>query len=316
MAQKTSQSTRSGSPATRSKSKCKGCNKNVPSNSESLECDHCSEWWHRDCGNVSKEDFIYLKENPLTSVKWFCKNCKSAVTIKNTSDGHGAQCDSKIDNITKIIQTMQDQMSTMQQQMALVLDLVKKDKDEKPVDLEKVIQVIEDKVDAKLDEKLDDRREKEEKRNNMIMFNIGEAQSSDVEGKEVKDDIETVREVLSIVHPDASKLDLTEITVTRCGTKKQDKTRPIKVKLMDNSSKGIIFKNSWKLKETEKFKKVGITNDKTEKELLKDRTLRAKMMDKRKETGEDDWIIYKDEIIKRSDRPPRNQNNGSAGGKH
>ena len=315
---------RNSSPATRGsvKSKCKGCNKNVPANSESLQCDHCTEWWHRDCGQVFQKDYSYLKDNPQTTMKWFCDSCKDQ--MKNNANGHSAQCDGKIDNLTKIIQTMQEQqqtmqnqqqtmqeqMNTMQTQMALVLEMIKKDQNEGPIELDK-------KIEVKVVEMIDEDREIQEKRNNMIVYNIEEAPDSEEDGKELKDDIEKVREVLSVVHPDASKISLTDVTVTRCGfNKKKDKMRPIRVKLMENSTKGVIFKNSWKLKEHDKFKKVGLSNDKTAREQLKDRELRSRLQDKKKETGEDDWIIYRDNIIKRSAKPQRNHNNGSPSGKH
>ena len=309
---------RNSSPATRGsvKSKCKGCNKNVPANSESLQCDHCTEWWHRDCGQLSQKDYNYLKDNPQTTMKWFCDSCSNDQK-KNDTNGHSAQCDGKIDNLTKIIQTMQEQqqtiqnqMTTMQTQMALVLEMIKKDKNEEPIELDT-------KIEVKVVEMLDEDREKQEKRNNMIVYNVEEAPDSEENGKELKEDIEKVREVLSVVHPDASKISLTDVTVTRCGfNKKKDKMRPIRVKLMENSTKGVIFKNSWKLKEHDKFKKVGLSNDKTAREQLKDRELRSRLQDKKKETGEDDWIIYKDNIIKRNAKPQRNHNNGSPSGKH
>ena len=201
---------------------------------------------------------------------------------------------------------MQNQMTTMQKQMAMVLEMIKKD--DRPIQLEKEVEI-------KVGEMLEEQREKDEKRNNIIIFNIEEAQDSAEEGKEMKEDIKKVREVLSELHPDPSKIDLTDITLKRFGIKKQDKMRPIRVKLMDNSSKGIIFKNSWKLKQIPKFKKIGIANDKTTREQIKDRELRTRLQDKKNETGEDDWIIHKNEIIKRSDKPPRSQNQGASGGR-
>ena len=132
--------------------------------------------------------------------------------------------------------------------------------------------------------------------------------------KEMEGDIKKVRKILSVVLPDPNVVTLTASNVSRCGYRKENKTRPVKVKLNDNSLKGRIFVNSWKLKEKEEFKRIGISNDKTKAEQMKDRELRARLEEKKQQTGEDDWIIYRSNIIKRGDKPSRTSRPGGPPG--
>ena len=310
---------------------CIGCDRKINPQTDSLQCHNCDAWWHSRCAKIPKDDYKFLTENPLTSVKWFCERCRSKKSYEKT-DEHTSKCDAKIDNITKVIQTMQTQLNTVQTQMTTILDLVNKKEARPDTD---IMENIESKLNAHMEEMAKDQKERSEKsetkmqahmeemfkeqkeinekRNNFIVYNMSENEENDEE-KQKKDDISTLREILQVVLPSTSTRDITlnEATVQRCGIKKKDKTRPVRVKLEENSMKGKIFVNSWKLKEKEEFKRIGISNDKTYKELMKDRELRAKLQEKKDQTKEDDWIIYNGEIIKRAARPPRNKGGQAA----
>ena len=287
--------------------KCGGCNKKMGNSSEMLQCGNCETWWHIKCANVNKDDYKFLFDNPDTSVNWFCNPCK--VKIKNGSLNSEVSncdsCDGKIDSITTIIKTMQSQMDMMQQQMATILEVVNK-KDDKPA-------IIEKQIEAHMNQLFDEQKERDEKKNNVIIYNVEEEEESDAE-KEMEGDIKKVRKILSVVLPDPNVVTLTASNVSRCGYRKENKTRPVKVKLNDNSLKGRIFVNSWKLKEKEEFRRIGISNDKTKAEQMKDRELRARLEEKKQQTGEDDWIIYRSNIIKRGDKPSRTSRPGGPPG--
>ena len=152
-------------------------------------------------------------------------------------------------------------------------------------------------------EALADQTEKEMKKNNVIMFNMPEPTVSDKK-KEMKDDIELVKDVLAVVHPNISEVEIDEENTTRLGERKIGHTRPIRIKFRDDSCKGIIFRNSPKLKSHDKFSKVNISNDKTRKELMADRLLKDKLKTEREVRPQEDLIIYKGEIIPRANRPP------------
>ena len=51
---------------------CKICNKTVSHGSDSIQCDKCNIWVHRQCNGLSKQTFEYLKRDKS---KWFCMVC-------------------------------------------------------------------------------------------------------------------------------------------------------------------------------------------------------------------------------------------------
>ena len=52
---------------------CGVCNKTCEAGSESLGCDLCSKWFHRECLAYNKSTYKAIIQ--LDEVKWFCKSC-------------------------------------------------------------------------------------------------------------------------------------------------------------------------------------------------------------------------------------------------
>ena len=51
---------------------CKICNKTVSYGSDSIQCDKCDIWVHRQCNGLNKQTFEYLKKDKSN---WFCMVC-------------------------------------------------------------------------------------------------------------------------------------------------------------------------------------------------------------------------------------------------
>ena len=51
---------------------CKICNKTVSYGSDSIQCDKCDIWVHRQCNGLNKQTFEYLEKHKS---KWFCMVC-------------------------------------------------------------------------------------------------------------------------------------------------------------------------------------------------------------------------------------------------
>ena len=51
---------------------CKICNKTVSYGSDSIQCDKCDIWVHRQCNGLNKQTFEYLKKDKS---KWFYMVC-------------------------------------------------------------------------------------------------------------------------------------------------------------------------------------------------------------------------------------------------
>ena len=56
---------------------CEICNKTVSYGSDSIQCDKCEIWVHKQCNGLNKQTFEYLRKDKS---KWFCM-----VVLKNSS---------------------------------------------------------------------------------------------------------------------------------------------------------------------------------------------------------------------------------------
>ena len=63
---------------------CNICNKTVSYGSDSIQCDKCDIWVHRQCNGLNKQTFEYLKKDKS---KWFCMVCtKEFLPFSNLDD--------------------------------------------------------------------------------------------------------------------------------------------------------------------------------------------------------------------------------------
>ena len=59
---------------------CKICNKTVSYGSDSIQCDECEIWVHRQCNGLNKQTFEYLKKDKS---KWSNLDDKNVIlTVK------------------------------------------------------------------------------------------------------------------------------------------------------------------------------------------------------------------------------------------
>ena len=52
---------------------CKICNRPVAKNHQSIQCDACDTWVHRECNKINKQTYKFLQNKINT--KWFCIIC-------------------------------------------------------------------------------------------------------------------------------------------------------------------------------------------------------------------------------------------------
>ena len=281
---------------------CKGCHKEVVDSCDAVQCDRCAAWLHQKCTDLKTDHYDFLASNPDVNFKWFCGPC-----IAEQESGPLGQADcmakqgEKIDELLRVIGLMQTQMVSMQHQMNEMTELVtstKKEEGDKRCEIGNQMQ-------ATVTEALEDKAEKEEKRNNIIMFRVPEPEVSDAK-KEAEDDVEMVKEILGKIHPDIDSVDLNVKNVTRMGkSRRNGYTRPIKVQFQEDDSKGTVFRNSARLKTHTNFSKINLSNDKTKKELEADKKLKSELDRQRLLKPDDDLIIFRGDIIKRADRAAR-----------
>ena len=163
-------------------------------------------------------------------------------------------------------------------------------------------QNIELKVQNQVIEAIDDSKEKEEKKTNIILFNVPEPPSKDTKS-EREEDLRVVKEIMLAAEPEdetLAPLDLNKIT--RLGGRREGSTRPrpLRVTLDTPEEKWTIVKRSRKIKSKDAYKDIAIQSDKTKKELQEDRKLKAECTQKRKDTGLD-YIIFAQVIMLREE---------------
>ena len=130
-----------------------------------------------------------------------------------------------------------------------------------------------------------DQEDKKEKQNNIILFGLPEsAQMENGKDNQVEDH-KKVAEALLHIDKDMqpSMVDQTQMEVSRIGWKKNEnesKPRPVKVKFSRSGMRESLLKKARNLKDY-KIPKLGISHDKTSKELEEDRNLRTEQKFKR-----------------------------------
>ena len=120
-------------------------------------------------------------------------------------------------------------------------------------------------------------KEREEIQNNILIFNVPEADSDD----EDKEDNQKIKEILNIIEPNIDTVTIKE-KMSRLGKRRTDATRPrpIKLTLQNQQQKSKILRASRKLKDSTKYKDVNISQEKTRKERKEYQKLKTELTEK------------------------------------
>ena len=150
---------------------------------------------------------------------------------------------------------------------------------------------LEKKVEVQFEQVMQDEREREEKKNNVMLFNVPESNKPDAIDA-ANDDLSLAREILIHVSPE---INFNSIQVSRIGSKKgeQNKHRPLKIKLDQTEHKFKLLKEARKLKNYTKHAKIGLSKDKTKRELIEDRALNVELRRRRAAEPAEDFVIFR-----------------------
>lgn len=264
-------------------SPCRICTKTIGKNAKSLMCDRCNGWVHLGCSDVSSSQYSFLESSVSDSFKWFCKHCED--DCKTISPGDRlAEQSAKLETLFEIVRTMQ-------QQNQLILQLLQNENR------------LEEKIKVQVTEVLDAQKEKEERKSNVILFNVQESEN-DEKSQETAHDMAQVEKILKTVHPGLQWHSSVTKSVVRLGRKKSSKDqhskpRPIRVSFADAESKLEILRNAKKLRGSG-FQNVGIAPDKTLAERKEDLAKRTEFKE-RKARG-DDVVWHKGKVMLKSER--------------
>ena len=264
---------------------CNKCSKAL-NDQGSIQCDRCSAWFHVSCTRLSKAHFKFLNSNPTNELLWFCDPCTKNENNQINPGVLISQQATKLEALTQIV-------STLQQQNTLIIEMLNKNSNKS----------TDEAIQIHVSEVLHEQKEKEEKKNNIILFNLPEI-GEDTENPEDLD-LKNTLEVLSHVDPDIKTDALNSIRVTRLYKRKtgQDPApRPIKITLDNPESRSKILSKAKKLKTYKKFGKLGLSADKTKKEREEYRQLKQQCEKLRGDSGKD-YIIFRGKCVIRSTIP-------------
>ena len=211
--------------------KCKICTDIVDDNGIALECDRCKGWVHLTCSNMPSKEYEFIDANPTHTLKHFCKICEDELKGDNSKDERIAQQNLRIDCLTEVVKSIANQNEA-------ILELLKKSTsvtDAQPVPAQR------ETVQTQIKEVLEEHQEKEEKQQNIIIFNIPESNGNEEISEQ--DDINKTVDILKFLGD--SEVSPSDIQVTRLGKKRVEdnpRPRPVKVKLSTTQKKEHVLK--------------------------------------------------------------------------
>ena len=275
---------------------CFKCKKSFDPPYKAIQCDNCASWVHVECSDLTAEQYKFLcKKNLSTSIKWFCNPCETSdlnqTKVKNNNEG--------LDKLANLV-------LQVTQQNAEILQSMKREK------------MVEERIKVNVTEVLEAQKEKEDRKNNLILFNIPENVEND-EGREL--DRRSAAKVCNFVAPDSNNpvhsISRQGIKIERLGERRKataaipsPKPRPIKVYVEDPTVREKVLKNARRLKNSA-LQYVGISADKTKQEREKDFITRNEL--KRRKEGGEDVVIFRGEIFLRNEAPWLKVNNVNLG---
>ena len=265
---------------------CKVCNTEVDDDPLCIACDACNIWLHFKCCGLTESEHEFLTgENLPACVKYLCPVCLNA-PLQNIDFSPNA----RLDKQDLAIQTLSDTVKALQVQNENILSILKGPS-------------LENKVQVQVNQVYEDQREKEEKKNNIILFNVPETENREpIEG--VRDDADLVREILTHVSPDISFNTLDAASITRLGALREEnaRPRPIKVKLTYIDHKFKLLKACRNLTDYKRFSKIGLSKDKTKFEMIEDKRLKDEVEKRKRDDPNADPVIFRGKVMERKIR--------------
>lgn len=248
---------------------CKGCKSEFKEDEDVLGYDECEGWWHRECGEMSVADFKIINKIKSKNIRWVCQTC--LVKPKEMSP----------DNIKLIIQ---EAMAEFNKKMEMNFE-------------ERIEKIVNEKVKSALEEMKD----RERRKDCIIVTNIRESESETSEER-LKEDMEGF---LNHINKEIEVKREDVVEIVRLGKKIEGRQRPMKIKMKSKELKDKVIRCSYSLNKGKRAdERVYLNEDLTAKERIKNKELRDEKK-RRERNGERDLIIRNGEIVKR--RAPEDQ---------
>ena len=230
---------------------CSMCDHEVSDDDPCIQCELCESWFCLECIGMSEAFYNELVSSSHgDNVIWYCNGCKRAIP--------GVR---KVLNAVTSIHTLQENMNKR-------LTSLEEKVNSKPSELS---------MDYKIDQAMYDFKEREKRRNNVIIYNLPEPSAEDNESK-LEEEKEKINKIC-----DHAEITSGFETASRLGEKRNEASnpRPLKVVLSDENSKQKLLKKSDSLKNVEELKKVTVTPDYTYRQRQMNKTMKQEVAKRR-----------------------------------
>ena len=297
---------------------CPICENEVSEQDESIECYRCEKWIHFRCSDLTRERFEVLRES-TDSMQFFCECCviknrmdkesqksgtyglSSASTTRDnahTFTGGGA-CGGACGGLESRLDAMMAKLCSLETK------ITKLDSIETGAQLDKKIKTV---VDKELTAALDERDEIDKRKRNLVVFGMKES-SGTSDAEKIRNDVIRVRTMISKMEPELANIRIVD-PVRLQSEKNKDKPRLLKFKVENEDIKERIVRGSIRVNKTvDKDRQIYFNNDFTPKQRAAHKELKEQLKEKKRVTGEDDWVIRGRDIVKKP-KPRTSPTNG------
>ncbi len=268
---------------------CGRCRKPLQPTDQALECETCHQVFHTQCENVNKTQYNCIaasnkgKGKGKSRVHWYCNTCDIVTNdwMRSMSTLHANQ------------QVLERRVEKLEEKVEKKADLEDvKQIENRVTGLEGKINQIQENPGSSQpstssgqgnpSDVIREIKDQEERKRNLVFFNIPESKASDVNDR-AKHDKEEVKEISKICQATIKKDEM--IKAIRLGKKPNgDKPRPLLIELVSDEKKPTLFKNLSKLQNAPgKYKSVSVKNDLTPKQRELEKNLREEAKKKEEE---------------------------------
>ena len=301
---------------------CAVCNvKYTGKKDKLLSCDRCDSNFCIACLGISTTEHKILKK---PEVLWFCKDCQQpAIKAVKTDREIEERCEEyfekmtkRLDALTKKINTKADktQVEAVESSLHIVTDKVN-DLENKVSNLD--IDKINGHVETLVNRHLEDSREKERRKNNIIVYNVEESEEADPTTRVAEDS----NKIKSFFKKDLKIVDTKVHKIFRVGKKTDTaentneasqtdgatngtgglgkKPRPIKVQFQDQGNKTKVMKSYWDLKKEGKKAEYPLSNDFSKAERDAHTKLKAELKQRLENNPDEQLVIRRGKIVKK-----------------
>ena len=285
-------------------------------NSNLTECEVCAFWFCGKCTHLKQDALKAL--HACKGIHWYCDGCEASAVgaVTNMKYKLGKRSPEEFLN-QKIIDQIDMAFTAFESKIRNSATVVEETMKKSYAD---VVKKLDEKVEAQVviarptaldaqpnsDAHLRELQDRQERRENLIIFGIPESESENRDSRKTHDEVH-----FQTICQDGMDIEVEILHSTRLGAKKGGgQARPLRVKLRDERMKMNILRNAKNLARSDDqlLTQVYIKKDMTFTERQEDRKLRDELRARREEIrqngGDAHWIIRRGKVVNTT-RPGR-----------